>query len=128
MYCSNCINEDDRIDIPTESGIEKTEFIRIANDGGSHSCNSCEVLFHYCVNGVKYGSPGPKMCGECKPISGQPISGDNMWVMLDHWWVDANGDPIREVRMPASGVKYYIEECEKNDKPADTQSLKINLP
>jgi hypothetical protein len=114
MYCPGCINKNDRIKIPTESGIEKTEFIRISNDGGSHACNSCDVLFHYCSNGVKYGSPGPKLCNDCRP----PTGGDNdLWVPLSDWWVDSNGEPLNVTSVPTGCIKYHADE--KINKPTD---------
>lgn len=38
----------------------------IANDGGSRHCNGCKRLYHRCIDGVKYGSPGPLMCSFCR--------------------------------------------------------------
>ena len=36
------------------------------NDGGSHYCSNCKITFHYCNKGIKYGSPGPSLCNDCK--------------------------------------------------------------
>ena len=36
------------------------------NDGGSSVCDKCAIVFHYCLKGVKYDSPVPSMCPECK--------------------------------------------------------------
>jgi len=38
----------------------------IVNDGGSMSCSDCGIIFHYCNGKIKYGSPGPSMCPDCK--------------------------------------------------------------
>ena len=40
----------------------------VYNDGGSHSCQHCKTKFHYCASyeAVKYGSPGPSMCEDCR--------------------------------------------------------------
>lgn len=38
------------------------------NDGGSGYCGDCQLTFHYCLNGVKYSSPGPVMCPFCKEL------------------------------------------------------------
>ena len=53
MNCPRCLK-------PVSNGI-------ICNDGGSNHCNNCKLNFHFCANGtVKYGSPGPLMCTDCK--------------------------------------------------------------
>ena len=38
------------------------------NDGASHDCKHCKTVFHYCAchDAVKYGSPGPLMCEDCR--------------------------------------------------------------
>ena len=40
----------------------------LRNDGASHSCQHCKTVFHYCAcyEAVKYGSPGPLMCEDCR--------------------------------------------------------------
>lgn len=38
------------------------------SDGGSKCCDSCGVIYHYCMGKAKYcfGSPGPMFCAHCK--------------------------------------------------------------
>jgi hypothetical protein len=35
------------------------------NDGGSEQCDKCHVIFHQCIGGFKFGSPGPQLCPDC---------------------------------------------------------------
>ena len=34
------------------------------------TCGDCMHSFHYCNGEVKYGSPGPTMCPDCKRTQG----------------------------------------------------------
>lgn len=51
MKCPKCLKEVDN---------------SICQDGGSRHCSNCEIKFHYCSETVKYGSPGPGICPDCK--------------------------------------------------------------
>lgn len=62
FYCPQCRPKHKLTDVPKS--------IRIANDGGS-TCPDCGVLFHKCVGKVKYGSPGPILCKDCRGLKGQ---------------------------------------------------------
>ncbi len=59
QFCPRCL--------PLASYYKNDGLAIMANDGGSTSCKRCRVLFHWCSeNLVRYGSPGPLMCLDCK--------------------------------------------------------------